>query len=176
LGAEPQRGRLDELWAKLLLDGEDGTQQAYHAMRELARTSEATAAFLRERLHPVPALTPAVQRQLDEWLVALDSSDFPTRRRATRSIEALGDRARPAICARLEQKPNLEVRQRLERLIEQFDSCEPTVEEQRDLRAIEVLKGLQSPAAKALLARLADGGAGARRTEAARAALAILQK
>jgi hypothetical protein len=162
---------LSSLWADLLLNDEAGTQQAYEAMRELVGAPGETVAFLGDRLKPVPALAAADQEKLGVWLVDLESSDFPTRVRAERAIEKVGERARPALEARLSEKPALEGRRRIEGLLERMENRTLSSEELRDLRAIEVLARLDSAIAKELLNQLAAGGAGARLTEAARAAL-----
>lgn len=163
--------QLTACWADLVLDDEAGTQQAFHAMLALAAAPDDTAAFLSKHLRPVPALPAADQDALRASLADLESADFRTRVRAEKAIEQIGERARPTLQARLAEKPALEVRRRIESLLERIDNRPLSGEELRELRAIEVLRLLGTDAARELLTRLADGGAGARRTEAARAAL-----
>jgi hypothetical protein len=70
----------------------------------------------------------------------------------------------------LNEKPSLEVHQRIERLLARIKP-----ETWRDLRAVEVLERIGSPEAKQVLESLAKGAEGARLTREAKASLERLK-
>jgi hypothetical protein len=92
------------------------------------------------------------------------------------ALENAGDRATPALRRVLAKAPNLETRQRLERLLQKLDAY-PTSEGEalRAVRAIEVLEYLGTREARAVLQGIVNGSAEARRTQEAKAALRRLQ-
>ena len=85
-------------------------------------------------------------------------------------VARMGEAAEPALCAILENKPTLEMRQRALILLDKLMGL-PQGEALRNLRGIAVLDAIGTAEARALLADLASGAAGTRATEAARAAL-----
>jgi hypothetical protein len=87
-------------------------------------------------------------------------------------LAKLGYLAEPALKKALEDRPSLEARKRIERLLDKLPTEEPTSgEELRGLRAVELLERLAQPEADKLLQALSEGAAGARLTREARAAL-----
>ena len=99
----------------------------------------------------------------------LDDTRFAERQRATQELEALADRAAAELRAALKDAGSLELRQRLERLLDRIETG--TSEMLRALRAVEALESIATPAARAHLTALAGGAAGAALTDAAAAAL-----
>ncbi|MGH7224725.1 MAG: WD40 repeat domain-containing protein, partial [Gemmataceae bacterium] len=157
--------RLEHLWADL--GGNDGAR-AHRAIWELAAARQ-TMPWLREHLKPV---LPADARRMARLIADLDSDDFTVRERATRDLEALGQPAGPALRKALASKPSLEMRRRIEPIVEKLDNW-PTSSgtSLREWRALEVLEHLGTPEARKLLERLAEGVAEAGLTREAKAAL-----
>jgi hypothetical protein len=108
--------------------------------------------------------------RLKRVLADLDSADFSSREKAGQELADLGEAAEPALREALNGKPSLEVRQRLERLLETLERRTKL----RAVRAVEVLEGVGSPDARRLLERLARGLSGARLTQEAKASLGRL--
>jgi hypothetical protein len=160
--------QLEVIWKDLIRHDDEGTQKARAAIRSMIASPPATLVFLIERLKPAPV---ADAKQIDKCIAELDSSDFQTRDKATKALEAFGVLAVPAMEKKLEQKPSLEVRQRVESLLQQIDTQPMTAEELRSLRAMDALEAIGTPEARAILDNLAKGGAGAMTTEHAKKAL-----
>jgi hypothetical protein len=84
--------------------------------------------------------------------------------------------AAPALRKVLEGKPSLEVRKRVESLLDALKEPVTSSEKLRLLRAVETLERADSPEARALLERLAQGTPEARLTREAKAALQRLAR
>jgi hypothetical protein len=85
----------------------------------------------------------------------LDSNQFPVRDKATQELEKLAELAHPALKKALAGNPSLEMRQRIETLLDGWPKWSPG--KLRTLRAITVLEQTGTPEAKQLLERLAQG-------------------
>jgi hypothetical protein len=133
------------------------------AIWKLVAAGKQTTAFCREQLKPAVAADP---QRLAGLLEALNHRRFARRQRATRELEELGDLAYPALRRILADHLPLEIRQRVERLLARLPA-----EWLRIGRTIAVLERLNSPEARALLAKLAKGAPEARQTQEAIAAL-----
>jgi hypothetical protein len=144
---------------------------AYQAIWRLRTAPEQAAALLRQKLRPPPAIAAA---HIAGWIRDLDADRFDVREKAMRALEKAGDQAEDALQRALTH-PSLEVRRRAQRLLEALNSGGSS-EEIRRLRAIEVLAFTATPAARDVLAKLAEGAPGARVTREARAALDHLQR
>ncbi len=142
---------LDVLWTDLA--GGDAAK-AFRAIHRLAAAPEQTLPFLREHLKPVPAADPKRVRQLVE---ALDSADFSTRQKAAEELEKQADAA-ASLLRRIvtKEKPSLEIRRRLQRIVE---AMENKPESLRAIRAVEVLEWIATPDTVKLLDELAKGAA-----------------
>ena len=105
----------------------------------------------------------------------LDSDDFAVREQATRELETFGRSALPALRKVLREDPSVEVRRRVESLLEQLEQQGHFSEELRALRAVEVLEVIGSPEARELLKKWSAGPPGHRLTTEAAAALARLK-
>jgi HEAT repeat protein len=116
-----------------------------------------------------------VQR-LRRLLTDLDSARFAVRARAQAGLEALGDLAEPALRQALANKPNLEVRQRVQKALDRLRRPVTRPEVLRPLRAVAVLEGIATPAARKLLKELASGVPEARLTREAQASLSRLDR
>jgi dipeptidyl aminopeptidase/acylaminoacyl peptidase len=159
-------------------DGWDGladgdAQAAYRTMARLAVEPDQAVALLRDRLRPAAQPDDAA---LDRLVADLDSPTFAVRSRATAEVDRLGGTIVPGVRARLAQVESLELRRRLEQFLDKHDRGVPPPEALRQLRAVELLEHLSTPAARALLRNLAGGSPAVRLTQDAAAALRRLAK
>jgi WD40 repeat protein len=160
---------LESLWADL---GGADAAKAYRAVAALSAGGPQAVAFLKQRLRPA---APPDRERLARLLKGLDGKRYADRDRAMRELAALGELARPALEGLLTKQPPLELRKRVETLLEGMRGSVTSPEELRALRGIEALERIGNPAACAVLQTLAEGAAGHRVTEEARAALARLR-
>jgi RNA polymerase sigma factor (sigma-70 family) len=160
----PGQKELSAWWADL--QGADAGR-AYAAVWRLAEVPEQTVPFLRQQLRPASLNAELVRKHIAD----LDSDSFAVREKAYKSLEKLGSAVVPALRQALENKPSLEVRTRLQRLLERADRLPLSSEVLRQLRALQVLERIASKEARQLLAELARGAAHAPQTQQARAAL-----
>jgi RNA polymerase sigma factor (sigma-70 family) len=157
--------QIESLWTDL--DGADAVK-AYRAIRTLAAASRQSVDFLKRHLHPV---APADSKQVARLLADLDNEQFAAREKAMRELEKLGERAATDLHKALSGKPSLEVRRRIEQLLERNGK-----EQVRMTRALEALERMGTPEARELCALLARGVAEARLTRAAQATLRRLSR
>lgn len=145
----------------------DDPKAAYRAMTELTADSEATVAFLGERLRPHPIDSQAV----DRWLRELDANDFFQRERASRELTVLADRIRPCLRQALKETTSLEVRRRLRDSLETVRKAALPPEAVRQLRCVAVLEQIATLTARRVLQDLACGESTARLTSATQDAI-----
>jgi HEAT repeat protein len=94
------------------------------------------------------------------------------RERAALALARLGQEAEPVLRQALKERPTLELRLRVEHLLEALQA--PVLKpgtELRSVRAVEALEQIGTVEARALLAKLAEGASAARLTREARTAL-----
>jgi hypothetical protein len=108
-------------------------------------------------------------QDINRWITDLGSDQFAVRHKAAEELEQAGDAAESALRTKLADKLSLEVRQRVEKLLNKIELL--TLDSIRVLRAIEVLECIGSSEAKKVLERLATGAEGARLTREAKASL-----
>jgi hypothetical protein len=142
--------------------------RAFRARGMLATAPEETMPFLQKHLHPAQ---PADAERLRRLLADLASDEFAVREKAQKTLEELGDLAEPALRQTLENKPTLEVRRRVQALLERLHGPVTRPEMLRSLRAVAVLEDIGSPPARRSLAELAKGTPEARLTREAKASL-----
>jgi RNA polymerase sigma factor (sigma-70 family) len=164
-GGKPSDKELAALWTDLT--GDDAAR-AYRALRALVAAPEQSAPFLRQRVSPAAAPDP---KRLARLIADLDADAFAVREEASRALEQLGPPARPALRQARDGRLSAEAGQRVDRLLEQLETLALTAGELRTWRAIEVLEHIGTAEARRVLEKLASGAAGARTTEAAKAAL-----
>jgi hypothetical protein len=145
--------------------------KAYDAVWALAAAPEQAVQLLRKQLSPVP--------HPDAKLVArligdLDSEDFDKREKATEALTKIGETAAPALRQALQGKPELEMRRRLQQLLDQGRDW--TAERLREHRALQALEYIGTAQAKEVLQALAGGAPGVYRTEAAETALRRMRR
>jgi hypothetical protein len=88
---------------------------ANEAVWALAATGDAGAAFLSER---VDALPDSWKRQVQTWIQRLDDSDWRVREQATQRLASMTSRVEPLLRRAMEQTDSLEVRARLQSLLQ----------------------------------------------------------
>src|SRR5262249_43132763 len=124
------------LWTDLA--GADA-KRAFEALKTLSAAPVATVTVLRRHLHPVAA--PDTDR-LQRWIAELDSDTFSVREQATEKLVDIHELAEPQVRLVLRGRPSLELRRRVEGLLEKL-SVEPP-ERLPMLRVLEVLERLNT--------------------------------
>jgi RNA polymerase sigma factor (sigma-70 family) len=148
------------------LGGGDAAK-AYTAVLALASDREGAVPFLKERLRPV---SPAAPERFARLVADLDSDRFEVRAKARDELAKLGPGAEPLFRKGLERPGSAEARKALRELLGALEAGQL-----RDLRSVEVLEMLGTPAARQLVQELARGEPGARLTQEAKASLRRLE-
>jgi hypothetical protein len=162
--------QLEKLWEEL---ASDDAAKAFKAMGQMAAFPAETTALLKSKLKPVE---PADPKELQRLLEDLNSDQYQVRQKASVQLEKLADLAGAALRAKLEAKPSLEMRKRIETLLDKLDGPVTLPELLRALRAVELLELIGTPAARQALEPLAKGATGHRVTEAAQGSVSRLDK
>jgi hypothetical protein len=160
---------LEELWADL----GRGAPTAARAMAILAAAPALATAFLKTRLASA-ALEP--RRSIAEVVDDLDHLKYAIRELATRELVLRGATVRFPLQEHLRGKPSLEVRRRIDLILDQLNGVVREPERLRELRAVEVLERLGTSEARQLLGWLAEAAAESPLTWEARAALGRLPR
>ncbi len=158
------------LWAEL---GDDDAAKAYRALWAMVASQRQTVPYLAKQLRPVPAVD---SDRLTQLIRELDSEQFKVRNQASKDLEELGVLAKPALMAALANGPTLELRKRVDRLLDNLAAKPLSAKQVHVLRALEVLEQIATPQARAIIANLARGALGAPETEEAKAALGRLTR
>jgi RNA polymerase sigma factor (sigma-70 family) len=151
-------------WADLA--GADAAR-AQAAIWRLARSPGASVPFLRRHLKPVAE---AEVKEIRRLVTDLDAGAFAVRERAFRQLKALGPAAEAALREALEKKVSLEMRRRVEQLLDGLRNRPMAGEPLRTVRALAVLEQAGTPESGRLLRALAEGAPGGWLTGEARAA------
>lgn len=159
------------LWEDLA--GKDAGK-AFDAIGLLTTSPEQAVALLKSKLRP--AAEPAERRRVARLVDELDSEDFAVREKAMEQLQQLGERAEPGLREALRGKPALEVRKRIEGLLESVRAAKVSPENLRVLRAVEVLEHVDTLEARETLKTLANGAASVRLTREAKASLERLAR
>jgi WD40 repeat protein len=147
--------------------------RAYAAVWRLAEVPEETIVpLLRKHLRPVRADFKEARKLIEE----LDSDTFAVREKAFARLQTLGRDALPALREALEKGPSLEVRLRLQRLVNRAAALPPAPEVLRQLRALQILERIASKEARRLLGELARGADHASQTREAKRTLQRLSR
>jgi WD40 repeat protein len=165
LAEAPRRERQDlafaDLWDQLAAAD---AAKVYAALWQFADGGEAAVAFLSKQV------TPATNR-IGELLQELDHKRFSVRQSAARELERMGPDVVPALLAAQDDSWSLEVRRRVEALVEVCSQGKPSAAFLREQRAVQILELIATPAARRELEALAHGAALAPLTREAQAAL-----
>jgi WD40 repeat protein len=168
---KPAEAKVEALWSDL---GSDDAAIAYRALCRLTAAPRPAIALLREQLKPATGVD---EKRLDQLITDLDNNQFDIREKATAELEAAGDQASPLLKKTLEGSPSVEVRKRVERLLERLNANQaPSGKTLRAWRAVELLEHLDTGDARLLLESLARGAAHAPLTKEAKASLDRLAK
>jgi hypothetical protein len=162
--------QMNALWADLA--GAD-VAKAYEAIWALADSPEQTVAFLKARLKPFWPATPA---RIVHWIADLKSERFAVRDAATKELTRQGEFAEAALLQALMERPTLEVRHRVEALVQKLEKADRPPEQLRTLRCLEVLEHIGTPEARAVLKTLAQGPPDGSLSQEAQAALQRLSR
>jgi WD40 repeat protein len=164
-GTVPDGEALAGLWKDL---GADDPKVAYAAVCQGARAGDAAVARLKVDLKPAVVIDAA---HIAGLVRQLEADEFALREKASQALADLGPAAEGILREALEKARSLEVRRRLEGLLNGQEA------EHRRLRcAVEILEMIGTPAARSLLVDLEKGASGSRLTREARAALHRLEK
>ncbi len=162
----------------------DNAEQAYASMWALINAPKKTVSFLGDQSSLFArADVQAIQR----WIQDLDSNEFAERERANQELEWILDEAEAHLTKALQSKPSLELRCRIDLLLEK-SRMGYTSKVLQKFRVIEILERIATPgadaapgadatrlAASALLKKLAAGTPEARLTQEAKASLERLE-
>src|SRR5262249_27696236 len=164
------KAQLQKHWDTL---GKADAINAYQAINTMVRHPKETVAFLKEQLQPVTAED---VKKLKQLVNDLDSNKFKVREKATEELEKLGESVEPLRTHALTLKPTLEMRKRLEKLLDRMNGPVTSAARLRVLRAVEVLEHVGNQEAQQLLESYSKGAAGIELTLEATAALERLGK
>jgi WD40 repeat protein len=153
----PEPGGCADPWA----DVGHEAPRAEQARRTLLTDPAAAVALLRRRLQPAEPLNDAAVRRL---VRSLDADDYRDRQRAAAGLLTMGRRVLPRL--KEAKATSEEGTARLAGLVRDL-SAGLTADERRQVRGIEVLEQIGTPAARALIAYLATGDPAAVITEEA---------
>jgi hypothetical protein len=160
---------VDRCWATLAsADAVD----AFRAMTKLAG-DPAALAKVRGRVKPAVAVS---NDDLVKWVRDLDSGQFNVRQRAAIALGRAGRQAEAVLREAAEKGPSAEVRRQAATLLATVTSADLTGDPLANVRAVELLEWWGTAEARAVLAELAKGAAGAESTRAAAAALKRLSE
>jgi WD40 repeat protein len=154
--------QLHRCWSDL---AETDAGRANEAIRVLCRVPARAIQLLRERLRPVPDDRHA------RLITGLDDPSYAVREKAFAELAQLGFKAESALRMALDDKPSLEVRRRIERLLHALEQAPPPQEVIRQVRAVQVLEQIGSAEAKCVLEDLSKGAPRARLTQESRESL-----
>jgi len=161
--AGPAATRSDEdLWDAL---GSDSASRRGIALWALELGGDATIKYLKRQV-------PVVKEdrlEIERAVAALGDNDFTVRKKAAELLEAAGALAEPEIRKALRGKPDLDMTDRLGRLLKRIDKEARllTPESRRTAGAVDVVERIRTPEARALMKDWADGASAAPLTKQA---------
>jgi hypothetical protein len=166
---QPSLKDLELMWADLA--GQDATK-AYASILSLTAVPNASVSFLEKRLQPATA----DPHRIGELIGELDSNQFSVREKATSELVQIGDLVTAQLRDALRRQPSLELRRRLEEMLQKIENQSLSGEPLRILRAMEVLEHIGNVESRRVLEKLAQGAPGARLTREAKLSLQRLAK
>ena len=159
---------LKSAWGALL---NQRGEEVVKAIADLVVGTDQSVAFLSNVCPPVAI---AGDTKIQRLLRDLDSKVFAEREAAMKQLEFLGERAMPALRKLHGNPPSVEVRRRIDNLLQRMQEMSP--EMVRAIRVVEVLEKIGTPSARQLLDTLGQGEPNARLTQDARLAIDRLKK
>jgi RNA polymerase sigma factor (sigma-70 family) len=155
---------LETAWNELA--GADETK-AMRAILTLAAAPKESVPFLKENLRPVTVDA----RRIARLIADLDSDTFAVRQRAAEELESIGEYAVQYLRGAADGNPPLDVKKRIEAVLEKIKSGTRPASWVRAVRAIAVLEFVGTADARQILEGLARGRTKAWPTQEAEAAL-----
>jgi WD40 repeat protein len=169
--APPSARQRQALWADL---GSRDAGAAYRAVVLLGCTDKGgTSAFLLQQLRAMWQHDPQHAGRL---IAALGDPAYAVRNKAHAELAGLEEAVAVALHEALQRKPALELRRRLEQLLQKLNPVSPSPRQLQALRAMEVLEQLATPEAQRWLEQVARGAPETRLAREARLALERLQR
>jgi RNA polymerase sigma factor (sigma-70 family) len=167
---EAGRDELNRWWADL---ASEDARNAYAAVWLFTEVPEAATAFLAQHLRPT---TNADVKRISQLVDELDSDVFAVREKASQELKTMDVKAASMLRTALKNGASLEMRRRIEQLLNNLRNHPIAGEPIRSLRALTVLEQIGTPEARRLLRTLADGASGAWLTLEAKAACERLDR
>ncbi len=127
---------------------------AQAALCRLVLAPEQTLPMLAGKLRPVE---PAGKERLARLLRELEHDEFARREQARQELFCLGDVAAPTLLQVLEGRPPIDLKRRVDDLLEEINPGQAAPYRGQTSRAVAVLEQIGSPEARKLLWRLAAG-------------------
>jgi WD40 repeat protein len=168
LGEQLPAATVEALWTDLAGTNANKAQQS---LLKLATAPKQVVPFFAERLKPA---VPVAAEKIDRWIAGLESEKLSVRQDAATNLLKVGEQAVPALQKTLASQPDLEMRKRVEDLLDRLTGGTLSTEQLRLVRAVEALERMGTPEARQLLRTLAEGASGALPTREAQAALGRL--
>jgi hypothetical protein len=125
-------------------------------------------AFLQDHLQPVPHVS---EEHVARLIADLDSGKFAVRQKAAKDLELLAEAAEGPLRKALEDRPSLELKNRLTELLKPLETLAPPPERLRALRSVQVLEEIGTSDAVHLLEIVGKGEPAAQVTQEAKAAV-----
>jgi hypothetical protein len=128
--------------------------------------------LLAERLKPAP-IDPALGAKVQKLVAQMDDDLFSAREHASQQAAELGEAAEPFLQEALKTTISAEARHRIRRLLADI-AGKPMVltsDQQRAIRAVQILEHIGGGEAREVLRRLSSGQPSARLTQEAKNAL-----
>jgi hypothetical protein len=149
------------------LAGADG-EKAYDSLWAFVSNPQATLPFFQQKLTPAPAVD---DQRIAKHIQALDSEDFAQREHAMKELAKLEELAELALRKAQEAKPPLEVKRRIDLLLDKIRDTSLSLDKLRQARAVTILEQIGPDKAQDLIERLAKGAPAARQTREAQRVL-----
>jgi hypothetical protein len=158
-----------DLWHDL---GSVDCEKAHKALRALADSPQGVA-YVQANVKGGEKFDEAKAKKL---IVQLDDDDFDVREKAEKDLAGMGAAVLPLLRDASKNPPSVEVKTRLERLLEPFKDQQISTDRLRVLRVVEVLETSGSDDALKGLKALSGGAADDPLTKDAKAALERLER
>src|SRR5205085_12643566 len=142
------------VWADLR--GDDPSK-AWRGVWALAGAPKQSLPLLSKHLRPAPTLTSEQRQEAITRLKELDHRRYPVREKASREILKFGESVLPLVKGALADNPPLDLRRRLEEVLETLSNPPRDPAQLQALRAVEVLEHIGNDDARQLLEKLAAG-------------------
>jgi WD40 repeat protein len=145
------KASLDAAWTDL---ANPESAVAFKAEGSFLAAAQGAVKLFAARIKPVEAID---ARRVERWLAELGSDDFAVRDAASQGLQGQDEQVRPYLTLALKGAASLEVRRRLEQLLEKLEARVLTADQLRQLRAVLVLERIGDDDAKKLLGQWAGG-------------------